>query len=97
MLFLALFVMGQILMPLVDEWLGTILAEYGFGKNHPGGSYRSGKSMAGAHESRLMEWSRAWTIFCRPQSSGLGWVSMPGTASACMRCLSSWTTRPVKF
>ena len=72
MLFLALFVMGQILMPLVDEWLGTILAEYGFGKNHPGVLTALERSMAGAHESRLMEWSRAWTIFLQAPVVGVG-------------------------
>lgn len=72
MLFLALFVMGQLLMPLVDEWLGTILAEYGFGRNRLGVLTALGKGIAGAHESRLMEWGRAWAIFSQAPVVGVG-------------------------
>lgn len=71
-LFLVLFVMGQFLMPLVDEWLGTILAKYGFGRNRLGVLTALGKGIAGAHESRLVEWGRAWTVFLQAPVAGVG-------------------------
>lgn len=72
MLFLVLFMIAQFLMPLVDEWLGAILADYGFGRNRLGVLTALGKGIAGAHESRFMEWGRAWTIFLQAPIVGVG-------------------------
>lgn len=71
MLFLVLFVMGQFLMPHVNEWLGSILGEE-FKRDHLRILTALERGMGGATEPRLVEWRRAWTIFLQAPIVGVG-------------------------